>query len=353
MVKTMDRIKLIWETDRRSEKLAEERWNSIAKPLGSFGEFERIISRIAAVQGTPDIDISRRTVIVMCADNGVVAEGVSQSTQEVTKLCAEAIAGGTSNINILADTFNAEVIAVDIGMISEADSENILRKNVAHGTNNIYHGAAMTRKQAELCIQTGIDLVKAEKEKGTGIIVTGEMGIGNTTTAAAIACVLLGISPETAAGRGAGLTSAGLKRKAEVIDHAISVNAPDREDAVDILAKIGGFDIAGIAGIFLGGAIYQLPVVIDGLISAAGAAIAYKLAPKCREYMIASHISEEPAAKGLIEYLGLKAVINAGLRLGEGTGGVMLLPLLDGAAALYSRSHRFEDMGMERYKELK
>lgn len=349
----MNRINEICPADKAAYNAAKEHWNSVAKPLGSLGLFEDAVCRIAAVQGSPDVDISRRTAVVFCADNGVVCEGVSQSDSSVTALCAREIAEGRSNINSLAKAYGADVIAADIGVAEDLNCAELLNRKIAHGTKNIAAGAAMTREEAERAVCVGIDTVKALKESGVNIIVSGEMGIGNTTTSAAIASVLLGRSPSAVTGRGAGLDSAGLARKIAVIERAIKVNKPEKNDPLDVFSKLGGFDIAGMAGLFLGGAVYHIPVVIDGAISAVSALLAKRIAPACSDYMLASHVSAEPVGKLLLDELGLKPVITAEMRLGEGTGGIMLLPLLDGALSIYNNAHRFDEIGLERYTEKK
>ena len=348
----MDRINNIVPADRAAYIAAKSRWDSIAKPLGSFGLLEEMIQSIAAVQGSPDVDISVRTAVVMCGDHGVVSEGVTQCGQEVTAECAKAIAKGRSNINAVAEAFNAQVIAVDVGISVVVNCPNLVDHKVVYGTDNITSGAAMTAEETGSAIVIGMDTVKELSEHGTKIIVTGEMGIGNTTSTAAIASVLLGLPPEQVTGRGAGLSTEGLQRKIEAVKRAIEVNKPDKNKPFELLQKLGGAEIAAMTGLFLGGAYYHVPVIIDGVISAAAAAIACGMNQLCREYMLASHCSEEPAGEGLLAYCGLKAPINAGLRLGEGTGGVLLLPLLDGALALYRNSHRFDETNIERYAEL-
>ena len=349
----MDRINKITPTDKAAYMAAKSRWDSIAKPLGSFGLLEEMVQKIAAVQGTHDMDISVRTAVVMCGDHGVVREGVTQCGQDVTAECAKAIAEGRSNINAVAAAFNVEVIAVDAGIAKDVNCDKLISRKTVYGTKNIAEEAAMTSGETEAAIVTGMDTVKELCEQGTKIIVTGEMGIGNTTPTAAIASVLLGLPPEDVTGRGAGLSTEGLKRKLNAVKRAIEVNNPDRNSPIELLQKLGGAEIAAMTGLFLGGAYYHIPVIIDGVISAAAAAVACTINPLCCEYMLASHCSGEPAGKGLLEYCGLKALINAGLRLGEGTGGVLLLPLLDGALALYRNSHRFQDTNIERYAELK
>ena len=348
----MDRIQKIVPADKAAYYAAKARWDSIAKPLGSFGLLEEMIQKTAAVQGTPDVDISSRAAVVMCGDHGVVSEGVTQCGQEVTAECARAIAEGRSNINAVAAAFNTEVIAVDAGMAADVDCEGLIKRKTVRGTRNITVENAMTAEETEAAIVTGIDTVKLLAEKGVKIIITGEMGIGNTTPTAAVASVLLGLPPEKVTGRGAGLSSEGMERKIRAVKRAIEVNKPSAQKPIELLRKIGGAEIAAMTGLFFGGAYYHIPVVIDGVISAAAAAVACCEAPVCREYMLASHCSGEPAGKGLLEYCGLTAPINAGLRLGEGTGGVLLLPLLDGALALYRNSHRFDETNIERYTEL-
>lgn len=339
--------------DKAAESQAKIRWDSIAKPLGGLGVLEDMISKIAGMRGTPDVTLNRRTAVIMCADNGVVCEGVSQSDSSVTAAVAKEIARGRSSVNLLAEQFGAEVIAVDIGMNTDADDERVINRKIAYGTSNIAEGAAMSRAQAENAVNAGIQLARELSQRGTDIIITGEMGIGNTTTSAALASVILGIPPEQAAGRGAGLDSDGLSRKISAIKRAIAVNHPAPDDPYDLISGLGGFDIAGMTGLFLGGAECGVPVVIDGVISAVSALLAEMISPGCRDFMLPSHVSNEPSARLVLEKLGLCAPITAGFHLGEGTGGVMLLPLLDGALAVYNGAHKFDDMNMERYTELK
>ncbi len=346
----MNRIKNIAPADKASAKAAREHWNSVAKPLGSLGLLEEAVEKIAAVQGTPNVKINSRQAVVMCADNGVVKEGVSQSDSSVTALCAKEIAEGRSNINALARLYNASVTAVDIGIENDVESEKLLKRKISCGTKNIAEGAAMTIGQAEKAIAVGMDIVRDSR---ADIIVTGEMGIGNTTTSAALASVLLDLPPKEVTGRGAGLDSAGLERKISAVERAIAVNRPDKTNPVELLAKLGGYDIAGMTGIFLGGAVYHVPIVIDGVISAVAALLACEICPFAKDYMLASHVSGEKAGKMLLERLELKPLITAEMRLGEGTGGIMLLPLLDGTLSVYNSAHRFDEMGMERYVEQK
>lgn len=347
----MKRTERILPLDENAVRQAQEHWNSIGKPLHSLGALEDYIIKIAGITGDPDVKINKRCAVVFCADNGVVCEGVTQTDSSVTMTVAEAISAGTSSINRLAQTFNADVIPVDIGMNTDSDSKKILKRKLAYGTANIAAGSAMTREQAVSAISAGMDIAGECAEKGCDILVTGEMGIGNTTTSSAIASVLLNTSPENVTGRGAGLDDAGLKRKIDVIKRAVSISEPDANDPIDVLSKVGGFDIAGMTGLFLGGAVYRIPVVIDGFISAIAAALAVKINPLVRDFMLCSHVSAEPAGIKILHHIGLNPLITAGLCLGEGTGAIMLLPLLDGALSVYHSAHSFKDLNMKQYEE--
>lgn len=323
------------------------KWNSIAKPLNSLGLLEDMIVKIAGIHETADVCINKRCALVFCADHGVVAEGVSQSGSEVTALVAQSIAEGTANINLMAGSANADVYAVDMGMMNPV--HGTIDRRIAAGTGNMAKQPAMTYEQAQCALQTGIDLVGEMNEKGYRIILTGEMGIGNTTASTAMSCALLGFTPEELTGRGAGLSDAGLVRKRNAITKALAVNKPDSNDPVDVLAKVGGLEIAGMAGAFLGGVKHRVPVVIDGVISAVAALVAARICPEAREFMLPSHMSREPAALRIMDELELKPIIHADMALGEGTGAVALLPLLDMALRVYHGPHTFDDLGMNAY----
>lgn len=332
--------------DKAAVEAAQARWNGIAKPVGSLGRLERMVCALAGIQRTPDVRIDRRAVLVFCADNGVVAQGVASTPQEITAVMAGFIAQGRSTVGIMAKQAHADVIAVDIGMCRRVDLPNILDRHVADGTADMAGGPAMSRAQAEQAIRTGIDLARDCKTNGYQILATGEMGIGNTTTSSAITSVLLGRSVDATTGPGAGLDSAGLERKLRAIERAIAVNKPDPEDPLDVLSKVGGFDIAAMAGVFIGGALHDIPIVVDGVISATAALVAERLCPGARNCMIASHISEEPASRWLLDELDLSPVLHAQMRLGEGTGAVAVLPLIDMALSVYRELMTFEDIGM-------
>lgn len=337
--------------DSESMQKSRRRWNSIAKPLKSLGLLEEYITQIAGISGTPDIKLDKRFAVIMCADNGVVCENVTQTGSEVTAIVANAIADGSSNINKIADVFNTEVIAVDIGINSDVDNKSLINKKIAYGTKNISYEPAMTSEQALKAISVGTDIAGELKNKGADIIITGEMGIGNTTTSSAVASVLLGKSPELVTGKGSGLDEERFQHKIEIIKRAIEINSPEKDNPIDILSKLGGFDIAGMTGLFLGGAVHHIPIVIDGVISAVSALLAYRINPESKNFMLCSHVSREPAGKLILDAIGLRPIIDAGLCLGEGTGGIFLMPMLDGALSVYNSSHKFENLPMERYVE--
>lgn len=342
-------IRQIEPTDKEAAERAKKKWNSIAKPLHSLGKLEEHIIQIAGITGKTEVSLKKKALIVMCADNGVVEEGVTQTGQEVTAVVAENFLSGNTSAAIMCKKAGVDLFPIDIGM---ARDTNVPDYKVAYGTKNMVCGPAMERAEAFRAIMTGVELVREKKQDGYGILATGEMGIGNTTTSSAVASVLLGRSPEEMTGRGAGLTSAGLIRKKEAIRRAIERNKPDADDALDVLSKVGGFDIAGLTGVFLGGAYYRLPVVIDGFISAVAALVAVKLCPAAKEYMIASHVSKEPGMYMVLEALGKETALTCDMCLGEGTGAVAYLPVLDMAVEVYEKMSTFSEIEIEDYEEL-
>lgn len=328
---------------------ARSRWNSVAKPLHSLGKLEEHIIRIAGINGQTGAEIDRKALIVMCADNGVVEEGVTQTGQEVTAIVAENFLTGDTSAAIMCQAAEVDLFPVDIGM---AVDTKVPDYKIAYGTKNLAKEPAMTCAQALQAVLTGVEMVRLRKEAGYQILATGEMGIGNTTTSSAVVSVLLGCEPREVTGRGAGLTRAGLERKTEVIQQAIALHRPDPADPLDVLAKVGGFDLAGLTGVFLGAAYYRLPVVIDGFISGAAALAAYRLCPAAREYMLASHVSREPGMRRILDALGLEASLTCDMSLGEGTGAVAFLPVLQLAAEVYRKMSTFEEIQVEEYEEL-
>ena len=343
--------KQIRPVDQEAVCAAQKRWDSIAKPLHSLGKMEKIVIQIAGITGSADVRLDKRALVAMCADNGVVEEGVTQTGQEVTAVVAENFLEGTTTCCVMCRQCGAELFPVDVGMVTDTKVRTDLK--VAYGTRNMTREPAMTRDQAIRGIEAGIAMAEELKEKGYQVLATGEMGIGNTTTSSAVAAVLLGKPVEDMTGRGAGLTSEGLVRKINAIKKAIALNNPDRSDAIDVLAKVGGLDIAGMAGVFIGGAALGMPVVMDGFISCVSALIAIKICPQVSDHILASHVSKEPAAQLLLKELGKEAIIHAGMCLGEGTGAVALFPMMDLSCAVYNSMSTFGDINVEQYEELK
>ncbi|MDR0858094.1 MAG: nicotinate-nucleotide--dimethylbenzimidazole phosphoribosyltransferase [Oscillospiraceae bacterium] len=326
---------------------AAAHWNNCAKPVGSLGELEALLIRIAGVTGSAAPDFSRRAVVIVAADNGVVTHGIASTPPEITVTMSGFMAKKRSSVCIMAKAANCDSYVVDMGCFKKLPFDGIIDRHISDGTADISVTAAMSRGQCEQAVQAGIDLVRDFKfTGGYKILATGEMGIGNTTTSSAIASVLLQRTPAEVTGRGAGLTDDALERKIKIVEKAISVNRVDPLDPFDVLRKLGGYDIAAMVGLFLGGALYSVPIVVDGFISAVAAYTARRLCPKSYYAMVASHVSAEPAAKMILSALELNAVIHAGMRLGEGTGAVAIFPLLDMAAAVYRDLMTFADIGM-------
>lgn len=342
-------VESIRPLDEKAMEQSREHWDSIAHPLHSLGKLEDMVVQIAGITGDPRVHVDKRVLVPMCADNGVVEEGVTQTGQEITALVAESFLQTKAASSIMCRTVKCDIFPVDVGVATDV---SILNRKIAYGTKNMAKEPAMTREQAIQSIETGIEIACMMKEKGYQIMATGEMGIGNTTTSSAIASVLLDLPVEKMTGRGAGLSTEGLNRKIQVIKHAIEIHKPDKADPIDVLAKVGGFDIGGIAGLFLGGAACHMPVVIDGVISATGAVLAAATCPQVKDYMLASHVSKEPAGELILKALGKEAPLHCDMCLGEGTGALNLFPLLDTGLAVYHGMSDFHNFGMEAYEHL-
>ncbi len=342
----------IQAADKTSMEKAKVRWMSVAKPLFSLGKLEDVVIRIAGMKRNAAYDLQKKGLIIMCADNGVVAEGVTQTGQEVTAIVADNFTHHGASTNIMADIAGVDLLPVDIGMATDVKSVTIPEKKVAYGTKNFAMEPAMSRTQVWQAIQVGINMVKECKENGYDILATGEMGIGNTTTSSAVTAALLQKKVEEVTGKGAGLSSNGLQRKIDVIKDALQRLRPDSKDVIDVLSKVGGLDIAGLVGVCLGGAIYHVPIVLDGFISTTAALCAMKMVPESVDYMIASHVSNEPAGRMLLEQLGLSPFLDCNMCLGEGSGAVAAMPLLDMGLQVYRQMGTFEDIHVEQYEVL-
>ena len=343
------------EPDRSAEIESQRHWDSLAKPLDGLGRFEEMIVQLAGIQRTVEIETIPRAAVVMCGDHGVVCEQVTQTGSAVTASVAHAIAEEVSSVSILARAVSADVFTVDMGMNQHEDVPGLLNCSVGRGTGNIAMGPAMSREKACQAILKGIDLVESLSSEGYRLLAAGEMGIGNTTAASAMMAVISGEDPARVTGRGAGLSDDLYSHKIEIVRQAVQVNRPDRNDPLDILSKLGGYEIAGMTGLYIGGALTGTAVVIDGLISSVSALIAKRLCPAAGEYMLAAHTGREPAASEIMHLLEMQPVLDASMALGEATGAVLLFPLLDAALALYREGGTFEQMHLkayERYQQL-
>ncbi len=347
-----ERISGIKAADVRAGRAAREHWDSLAKPVDGLGRFEDMVVDIAGARGSADVRINKKAVVVMCGDHGVVAEGVSQTDSSVTVNVANAVAAGSSTVNMMAAAAGADVFAVDMGIAAgrSALDERVIDKKIRRGAGNIAVGAAMSREEACEAVLAGMDIAAMLSERGYDIAVSGEMGIGNTTPMTAITCALTGLEPQALTGRGAGLSDEGLARKVGAVERALRVNGPDASDAIDVLSKVGGLEIAGMAGLFLGGAEHGMPVIVDVSVSSAAAVLAVMMCPAASGYMIMSCAGREPAAEVLAEMLGKTTVIDADMALGEGTSGVLLLPLLDMALSVYNNGRTFDDAAITAYE---
>lgn len=345
-------IQKITALDETAQKKAADHLNDLTKPPGSLGQLEDLTIRLAGITGKSKPSFSKKAVIVMASDHGVVEEGVSRFPAEVTQQMVHNFLAGGAAVNVLARQAGADVICVDIGVNGDPAHEELVSRPVRKGTANMAKGPAMSREEALQAILTGIDIVQECVSKGIEIFVTGEMGIGNTTPSAAVTSVLTGVGVQEATGRGTGLDSAGVQHKAEVIARAIQHNKPNPDDPIDVLAKVGGLDIAGLAGVIIGAAALKCPVVIDGYISTAAALVASRIAPNCLEYMIASHTSEERGHAALLQTLGLTPMLQLGMRLGEGTGGVLSLHLIEAAGRIMDEMATFSSAGISGSSEV-
>ena len=346
---TLDKIK---GPDKKARAEAQIRLDSLTKPLGSLGRLEDIAKQVAGITGRLRPSVDKKAIVIMCSDNGVVEEGVSSCPKSVTASVTQNFMKGITGVNVLSRHSGADIVVVDIGVDADIQAEGVLNKKIRRGTGNISKGPAMTEKEAVRAIETGIDIVRGLARKGVNLLGTGEMGIGNTTTSSAVAAVLTGKPAASLVGRGSGLSDEGLDNKIRVIERAIEINKPDPSNPIDVLAKLGGFDIAGLAGCYLGAAVSRIPILVDGFIASAAALIATKLKPEARDFMIASHGSAEPGSSAILEALGLEPLLMLGMRLGEGSGAALAFHIVDAAISAYNNMGTFDDARIEQYKPL-
>jgi len=329
---------------------ARKRLDDLAIPAGSLGYLLDLAEQLAAIKESMTPSVARKMVVTMAGDHGVVAEAVSAFPQEVTRQMVNNFVAGGAAINVIAEAAGAGVTVVDMGVAADlsdlANQGKILSYKVAYGTQNMARGPAMTRGQAVQGLEAGIEIANLLARSGIELLGTGDMGIGNTTASSAILAVFSGLSPRQVTGRGTGIDDSALDNKVEVIEKAIALNRPDPADALDVLSKVGGLEIAGIAGLILGAAYFRIPVLVDGLISSAGALVAKNLAPDSVDYMIAAHQSMEPGHQYMLQALGLKPILNLKLRLGEGTGAALAMNIVETASRIIHKMLTFTDAGV-------
>ncbi len=340
-------VKNIREINMDFYDSAQKHLDNLTKPPGSLGRLEEFAGRLVAITEDMSPIIDKRVVFTFAGDHGVTEEKVSAYPKEVTPQMVFNFIRGGAGINVLARQAGAEVVVVDIGVDYDFGAlSGLTAMKVVKGTKNFAKGPAMTREEAVRCVEVGIELANGYAKKGYRIFGTGDMGIGNTTPSSAIAAVLTGRPVSDVTGKGTGITDEALKNKIEVIERGIKLNNPVAEDPIDVLAKVGGAEIGGIAGIVLGAAANRIPVVIDGFISTAGALIAYCIEPKVSEYMLAAHNSVEAGHKVMLEKMGLKPILDLNLRLGEGTGAALAMLIIEAGLKIYKEMATFDEAGV-------
>ena len=336
----------ITSPNEEAKKLAREKWDGLVKPMGSLGTLEEVTIKIAGMTGKITSKIDKRAIVVMCADNGVADEGVSSAPQVFTKVLTESMAKELTGVATLGKFTNTDIVTVNIGVIGEIDDPRIINRKIADGTKNFTKGPAMTYDEAVKAIEVGIEIGDKLYGEGYDILGTGEVGIGNTTTSAAVLSVLGDLDVDITCGKGAGLTEEQHSNKKDIIRKGIEINKPNKEDPIHVISKVGGFDIGGMCGLFLSAAKNKKPIIIDGFISSAAALCAVKLNPLVKEYIIPSHLSGEPGAKYMMDELKLKPMLNLGMRLGEGTGCTLAFNIIE--AGMYTLEHMgtFEQLSL-------
>lgn len=333
-------------TDRAAADAAKKRLDSLAKPPGSLGRLEDIAVKLAGITGKVCNTLDRRCVIIMCSDNGVVEEGVASAPKSVTYAQTINFIRGITGVAVLAKCSNSDLMVVDVGIDADVEFPCVINRKIRKSTSNLAKEPAMSRDEALSAILTGIGMAGEACRKGYRMVGVGEMGIGNTTTSSAVLCALTGIDPDLAVGKGAGLTDEGFEKKKRIIRDAIVKHRPDPEDPIDVVSKVGGFDIAAMAGVYIGAAYCRLPVVIDGFISAVAALAAARMASLSVGYMIPSHASCEPGYAYTVRELGLEPVLDLGMRLGEGSGCPIMFMVIDAACAVIRDMGTFAEAGI-------
>lgn len=332
-------------------ELAQKKFDSLPKPKGSLGLLEEIAVRLSGIYGGQPV-VGPKTVIIMAGDHGIAARGVSAYSQEATTQMVRNCLSGGAAINVLARSFGSRVVVVDMGILTELEPhENLYIYRIRPGTANIAEGPAMTREEAVAGLEAGIEVAELEIKHGSRFIAIGEIGIGNTSASSAIFSVLSGLKVDKVIGAGTGISREVLEKKKELINQAVNLNLPNPNDPIDVLAKVGGLEISGMAGIILGAAAAGVPVIVDGFVSGVAAMLALEMAPLCSQYLFFSHLSAEFGHQAMLEWIGVKPFLHLNMCLGEGTGAVLVFPLADAAVKLFNDMAASEDAGITGYKE--
>lgn len=323
--------------DRQAAAVALERQKILAKPPLALGKLEPVAIQIAAMTGNPTPCLKNKAVVLFAADHHIADHGLSLTSTDVTYIQTRNFLQGGGTINAFTRNAGARLSVVDVGVNYDfGDLPGLINKKVMHGANDFSQGPAMTREEAIKCIQVGIDMAREEKAKGLDIVAAGEMGVGNTTPSSAIVSVLTGTPVEIVTGKGSGVKGEVIRKKIKLIEQGIALNNPNPSDAIDVLAKVGGPEIGAMAGLMLGAASLRVPIVIDGFIAGAAAAIAQGIYPEVASYFIGSHNSAEPGHQLIMKHIGVTTYLDLGLCLGEGTGAALFFPMLDAATRILS-----------------
>jgi len=338
-------IKKIGSLDEDAMERARRRQSELTKPVGSLGVLEEISIKLAGIAGDPMPKIKEKLIITMAGDHGVVEADVSAYPSEVTSQMVNNFLAGGAAVNVLARHIGARIVVVDMGVAADINEPGLIVKKIGYGTRNMVKGAAMSREDAIKAIEAGITVFEEEYEKGIEIVGTGDMGIGNTTPSSAIIAAVVGCDPKLVTGRGTGIDDISLGKKINAIKKAIEINGPF-EDAIDLLSKLGGFEIAGITGVILSAASHRVPVVIDGFISGASAIVAGEIEPRSKNFIFASHKSVEIGHKVILDHLGLSPILNLNMRLGEGTGAALAMSIIEASSKILNEMKTFEEAGI-------
>jgi nicotinate-nucleotide--dimethylbenzimidazole phosphoribosyltransferase len=330
-------LKSITPADKDAIEKSKKRIDNLTKPIGSMGTLEDIASKMAGITGKLYNEIYKKNIIIMCSDNGVCEEGVSACPQNLTRIVTNNYTRGITGVCTLAKYNNSDITVVDIGVKGEFNNPKIINRKINHGTKNMCKGAAMTKEEAVKAIEVGIEMVDNLVKQGYDLFGTGEMGIANTATSAAVMAAILDCPVDLVTGKGSGLTEEQFSTKKSVIKKALDINKPNKEDVLDVISKVGGFDIAGMCGSFIGAAKNKVPIVIDGFISYTAALCAYRLNKNVKDYIFPSHLSKEPGVEYAIKELGLEPMLNLNMRLGEGSGCPLAFNIIE--SALYSMNN--------------